>query len=340
MAENQKPANSGNDTALNKATEEEFEIVESPIPTEKEASAKGSEDDDDEAEAESSDDGDEGGDTRLSSEATDDEDERERIRRNRRKERQQRKNRINEAFQHRDRQIAELSNAFNEAMQRIAQMEAAQSNTRAETLQQQQARAESAYKAAEQRIAEATRLGDGEGIIAALRQRDAASAEWHRLNGLKGQAQPAVQEQVKRAAAPQSDVPKLTERGQNYANDFLAQNKWINPNGNDDDNHAVREIDAQLVKEGLNPNTKAYWSEFNERLRDELPHRFRQANERRGPPVGSGREHVPNSTRKQVYVSPERKKAMQEVGAWDDPVKRKAYLAAYAEYDRNNASRN
>lgn len=27
---------------------------------------------------------------------------------------------------------------------------------------------------------------------------------------------------------------------------------------------------------------------------------------------------------------------MEDVGAWDDPVKRARYIKAYAEYDRNN----
>ena len=44
---------------------------------------------------------------------------------------------------------------------------------------------------------------------------------------------------------------------------------------------------------------------------------------------------MPASTRKGVYVTPERRQAMEDAGVWDDPVARNKYLKAYAEYDRN-----
>ena len=60
---------------------------------------------------------------------------------------------------------------------------------------------------------------------------------------------------------------------------------------------------------------------------------------RRGPPVGgSGREGGATPGRRQVVVSPERKRALQEAGVWDDPVARERYLRKYHEWDRNNVS--
>ena len=38
----------------------------------------------------------------------------------------------------------------------------------------------------------------------------------------------------------------------------------------------------------------------------------------------------------EVYISPERKSALIDAGAWEDPVLRKKYLRRYAEYDRKN----
>ncbi len=70
-----------------------------------------------------------------------------------------------------------------------------------------------------------------------------------------------------------------------------------------------------------------------------MPHKFgRQAGRtpRGGPNVGSGREHAPTSTRKEIYVSPERKAALIEAGVWDDAVLRSKYVKRYAEYDRKN----
>ena len=53
--------------------------------------------------------------------------------------------------------------------------------------------------------------------------------------------------------------------------------------------------------------------------------------------MGGSRENVPASTRKEVYVTPERKQAMIDAGAWEDPVKRARMLKAYQAYDRNSA---
>jgi hypothetical protein len=58
---------------------------------------------------------------------------------------------------------------------------------------------------------------------------------------------------------------------------------------------------------------------------------------RKAPPTGNTREHAPTSTRNEVVVTPDRKQAMIEAGAWDDPVARKRLLKAYQEYDRNPA---
>ena len=53
--------------------------------------------------------------------------------------------------------------------------------------------------------------------------------------------------------------------------------------------------------------------------------------------MGTSREHAPTSTKKEVYVTPERRQAMIEAGVWDDPVRRTQMLKAYQAYDRNSA---
>ena len=61
------------------------------------------------------------------------------------------------------------------------------------------------------------------------------------------------------------------------------------------------------------------------------------APKRKGPPVaGSGRENAPVSTRREIYITPERKQAMEDAGYWEDPEKRKRMLKRYAEQDRNS----
>jgi hypothetical protein len=99
-----------------------------------------------------------------------------------------------------------------------------------------------------------------------------------------------------------------------------------------------------LAKDGFNPQTEDYWNELRKRTARRLPEKFKNQRQpsreertpRGGPAVGSGREHAPTSTRKEIYLSPERKQALIDAGVWDDPVLRMKYAKRYSEYDRNN----
>jgi hypothetical protein len=59
---------------------------------------------------------------------------------------------------------------------------------------------------------------------------------------------------------------------------------------------------------------------------------------RKAPPQGGTREHAPTSTRKEIYVTPERKQAMMDAGIWDDVAKRNQMLKAYQAYDKNGSA--
>jgi hypothetical protein len=98
-----------------------------------------------------------------------------------------------------------------------------------------------------------------------------------------------------------------------------------------------------MAKDGFDPRTEDYWDELRKRAARRLPDKFGETdkpvakeprNPRGGPTVGSGREHAPTSTRKEIYISPERKQALVDAGVWDDPVLRQKYVKRYAEYDR------
>ena len=110
-------------------------------------------------------------------------------------------------------------------------------------------------------------------------------------------------------------------------------------------------IDQSLVESGYNPKTEAYWRELDKRVAKRLPDIKGGGNyddsqdddrrgQRRGPLIGSSRDNAPSSSRREVYISPERKQAMIDAGVWEDPVLRQRYLKQYAKWDReNNASR-
>ena len=113
-------------------------------------------------------------------------------------------------------------------------------------------------------------------------------------------------------------------------------NDWFDPNGSDARSREVMKIDQELINDGYNPNTLEYWHELTELTRDLAPSRRQQQSSKGGPKMGSGKERAVGSSKNEVYISPERKAAMIESGAWDDPVRRQRMLKQYAEWDRNN----
>lgn len=187
---------------------------------------------------------------------------------------------------------------------------------------------------AEKVIAKAVAAGNGDDVTQAMRYRDQAMAKAAELKRLKEQGEKQVRQ-------PQAD--KVDDLTLHYAQEFVKSNTWYDPQGRDEDSAIVLAIDAALVRDGFNPSSGEYWDELKKRAARRLPERFSPVQEQKaervakgGPNLGSGREHAPTSTRKEVYISPERKQALVDAGVWDDPVLRMKYVKRYAEYDRTN----
>jgi len=128
-----------------------------------------------------------------------------------------------------------------------------------------------------------------------------------------------------------------------HAKDFMKDNAWYDPQGRDEDSAVVLAIDQALAKDGYDPKAEDYWMELRKRVARRLPEKVPKSEAgartpRGGPEIGSGKEHAPTSTRKEVYLSPERKAALVEAGVWDDPILRMKYAKRYAEYDRNKVA--
>ena len=193
---------------------------------------------------------------------------------------------------------------------------------------------------AEQVIAKAVAAGNGEDVTQAMRYRDQAMQKAQQLAAVKHQREQAAKN-MNRPAEPQID-PMVVE----HAKDFMEDAPWYKADGSDEDSAIVLAIDQALMREGFDPRSDDYWDELRARAARRLPERFKahgkvadageQRRPRGGPAVGSGREHAPQSTRTEVYISSERKQALIDAGVWDDPVLRMKYVKRYAEYDRNN----
>lgn len=271
------------------------------------------------------------------------EEERDSIRERRRQEKQDRKQRRDEAIKRDKIELEFLRKRNDDLERRVTVQEQRTHNLDLSAFDGAIAKAAQEAEMADRVIAKAVAAGNGEDVTQAMRYRDQAIAKIQQLNFQK--------QQVAQQKPQPQQIDDLTLR---YAQDFIKENPWYDAQGRDEDSAIVIAIDQALAKDGFNPQTEEYWDELRKRAARRLPERFEADSPRRGsndraeprearqprggPAVGSGREHAPTSTRKEVYISPERKQALVEAGVWDDPVLRSKYVKRYAEYDRQNRS--
>ncbi len=207
----------------------------------------------------------------------------------------------------------------------------------------------SEVRAAERIMAHAIEAGNGEDAAKALRIRDEAMKKVQQLQFHKHQHNEAAQNIHQQAQQVQNQAPGPDPDIAGFAQDWVSKNGWYDPNGKDEASKIVLAIDQSLVESGYNPKTEAYWRELDKRVAKRLPEAKGSGNyddsqdddrrgQRRGPPVGSSRDQAPQSSRREVYISPERKQAMTDAGVWEDPVLRQRYLKQYAKWDRENNS--
>lgn len=286
-------------------------------------------------------------DARLS----EDNEDREELRRKRREEKAERAARRKQAIE-RDKTELNFLRQRNEALEK--RMFSLEKTTMANTIQSIDARIQDTVaevKAAERIMAQAIEAGNGEDAAKAMRIRDAAMQKVQQLQAHKHQQNQAAQELHQQAQQVQPQTSGPDPEVANFAQRWVSKNSWYNPNGNDEASKIVLAIDQSLVEAGYNPKTEEYWQELDKRVARRLPELKGGGNyddsqeddrrgQRKGPPIGSSRDNAPSSSRREVYISPERKQAMIDAGVWEDPVLRQRYLKQYAKWDReNNSSR-
>ena len=272
---------------------------------------------------------------RLSKDDDEGGDERDFIRDRRRQEKLERKQRRDEARSRDKLELEFLRKRNDDLERRISAQEQRTHSLDLSAFDGAIAKATQEAEMADRVIAKAVAAGNGEDVTQAMRYRDQALAKIQQLNYQKmqfGNQKPQPQQ--------------INEMTMHYAQEFIKENPWYDAQGRDEDSAIVIAIDQSLAKEGFNPQTEEYWEELRRRASKRLPERFEGEAPRRepkreprgGPAVGSGREHAPATTRREIYISPERKQALIEAGVWDDPVLRNKYVQRYAEYDRQNRS--
>lgn len=313
MADNQLTENDG---------EDEFEIIEGEAPVE-EAEAE---------EADDSDDDEDEGDGRLGDSEDDSDEEiasksRSNVKRQKQRERQRR------AKEHADRELALLREQNDALLRRVSVIEGNTLASNVNAIDQRIAQAQADVKQAEAIIARAVEAGNGDDVATAMRLRDEAQYEAQQLWQQKQQV-----EQVRQQHANPGPDPRVV----NYAKEWMNANPWYDPSGRDEDSAITKVIDNQLAAEGYNPKDADYWHELTRRVAarigdDEAVETRQSPSKRKAPPTGTTREHAPVSTKKEIYVTPERKQAMIDAGIWDDVPRRNQMLKAYQAYDKSSA---
>jgi hypothetical protein len=283
-------------------------------------------------------------DDRTKSSAEDEEgdgndDERDAIRERRRLEKLERKERRDQAIKRDKLELEFLRKRNDDLERRVTAQEQRAHQVDLSSFDAQIAQASHDAEMADRVIAKAVEAGNGADVAQALKYRDQAMQKMQQLQLAKQQA-----------AQQRPTAQQLDDMTMHYAKEFMDENKWYDSKGRDEDSAIVIAIDQSLAKDGYNPQTQEYWDELRRRAARRLPEKFKaerkqtrddreyreERTPRGGPAVGSGREHAPATTRKEIYVSPERKQALIDAGVWDDPVLRMKYVKRYAEYDRTN----
>jgi hypothetical protein len=219
-----------------------------------------------------------------------------------------------------------------EAKERLAALEARNVNVDAYTAEQRYNSALQQVQMAENALKEAFETGDGDKAIRAQRLRENSMQLAREANALKEQLKTAIQQPV---------APKMDARAESYAQNWVTDNPWFNPSGDDEDSAIARAIDEawsrEALSQGITPASEEYWDELDVRVKRRLGS-VADRRKKAVPPVsGRGEASRPSTNRDEsVYLSKERIEALKQANVWDDPVQRKRFIQRFKEYDRQN----
>lgn len=370
--ENQKAADSPDDN------EEQFVAVEvdekgNPIQQSQQQAADDTQDEDDQHDDVdgADDDEDSEDDERVGHSEDDDEggtagESVEEKRERRRRENKAKRVRNRAAAQAKDRLLREQGQAILNMQEQIASLQGRTVQYDLNALQGKLQEIQDQQHQAKTVMAKLVKAQDGEGV-AEITQLQIQLTEQHRLvseqlarakkhaqqhQGGNGREQPDDQRGGRK---PAPLPPEVQERALEWAE---GNKSWFSGASQEDKATVVR-LDKAIMDAGFDPQSDAYWRELDRRVRINLPHHFKKANgSGRGnggtkvndnnntPRQNSGGPRMAASSqggarplgKNEVRVTPERRKAMEEAGIWNNPEKRNRQLAAYAKWDRENAA--
>ena len=260
------------------------------------------------------------------------------LREAKRSRRRAKKDLIRKTNEEKDIRLQQLQRENEEFKRRLSNVERETKNSQISRIDKNIEDSQVRLEYAKMKLKEAAENSDGDAMVEAQTLWRDAENQLVQLQGMKQRASQEVQEQ------PRHELPDPTV--QRNAADWMKRNSWYSPEANDSDSRIAKKVDELLVTEGWNPSDPDYWDELDSRLQKSLPHRYNQSSDDnpvvrkpRNVVGSSGREASAafgGNNRSQFMLSPERVKAMKEIGAWDNPERKKKMIAEFIKFDRLN----
>lgn len=260
------------------------------------------------------------------------------LREAKRSRRRAKKDLIRKTNEEKDIRLQQLQRENEEFKRRLSNVERETKNSQISRIDKNIEDSQVRLEYAKMKLKEAAENSDGDAMVDAQTLWREAENQLVQLQNMKQRASQEVQEQ------PRHELPDPTV--QRNAADWMKRNSWYNPDANDSDSRIAKKVDELLVTEGWNPSDPDYWDELDSRLQKSLPHRYNQSSDDnpvvrkpRNVVGSSGREASAafgGNNRSQFMLSPERVKAMKEIGAWDNPERKKKMIAEFIKFDRLN----
>ena len=277
----------------------------------------------------------------VSAEEDDHPDDSDAVRAAKRARRRSKKDLIRKTNEEKDARLQHLQRENEEFKRRLSNVERETKNSQIARIDKHLEDQKVRLEYAKMKLSEAVQAGDGDAMVE-------AQTMWNEAQAAVGEFARAKQS-AEREAQNRNDTPVVDPTVQRNAADWMRRNSWYRPDTSDRDSQIAKKLDELLVTEGLNPSDPDYWDELDNRLQKALPHRYNDNTDSnsavrkpRNVVGSSGREASAafgGNNRTQFVLSPERVKAMKEVGAWDNPTRKKAMIENFIKYDRQNGTR-
>lgn len=246
-----------------------------------------------------------------------------------REKRQLRKKRISEKFDAKDALIHQQQEQINTLAGRLNEVDGKLSHYDQSQLQQNYNESVAAFKAAEDKHAEAFSTGDGAKATAAMREMYAAQKRIDDLEAINARQQNTRRQPIQPNQADPIVVSKATA--------WAEKNDWFKPGGANDDSAIADTIAAKLVKEGFDPKSDDYWEELDDRLESKGIGEREENNppptpRKKSPPMGGGNGRGDMGSGKVAISLPTAYiNALKENGKWDDPTVRNRMIKRYVD---------